>query len=131
MPVRGAFLGELQLRELAGHNGEWFCLLSDLTFVDVNGTRHTAPAGTLTNFASIPRPLWSVFPRYGKHTRAAVIHDYGCTARYMSSRQVHDLFKRGLEACGCARPTVLLMWRMVRLFGPRFEGSSDGHVSGV
>jgi len=32
--------------------------------------------GTYTDFASIPRLLWSVLPRWGKYGHAAVIHDW-------------------------------------------------------
>ena len=34
------------------------------------------PAGFLTDFASIPRPFWSVLPPYGPWRRAAIVHDY-------------------------------------------------------
>ena len=34
------------------------------------------PIGTYTDFASIPRPLWAIFPRWGKYGNAAVIHDW-------------------------------------------------------
>lgn len=119
----GYFQGRLELYELEGRNGEWFALLADLTFIDDDGTSYTAPAGTLTDFASVPRPVWWLLPKYGKHTRAAVIHDDGCTRRYMDSASVHALFRRALKACGCAPQTVYGMWLMVRLFGPRFKAA--------
>lgn len=34
------------------------------------------PIGFHTDFASIPRILWAVLPRWGKYGNAAVIHDY-------------------------------------------------------
>jgi len=34
------------------------------------------PAGFVTDFASIPRGLWNIFPPTGKYGKAAVIHDY-------------------------------------------------------
>lgn len=117
------FAGRLELYELAGHQGRWFCLLADLTYVDDDGRRYTAPAGTMTDFASIPRPLWSLVPTYGKHTKAAVIHDHLCTERRWHSRKVHDLFGRMLKTCGCSWLVRTGMHRMVRLFGPRFEGA--------
>ncbi|HYE86363.1 MAG TPA: DUF1353 domain-containing protein [Vicinamibacterales bacterium] len=129
MRHRGYFLGDLDLRNLTGHGGRWFCLLSDLTYVDVDPetgrevARYTAVAGSLTNFASIPRPLWAIFPPYGKHTRAAVIHDDLCIRKTIPSREAHDLFKRMLEACRCSRFTVFAFWRAVRRLGPRFDGA--------
>jgi len=32
--------------------------------------------GFVTDFASIPRPLWWLLPKWGKYGKAAVIHDY-------------------------------------------------------
>ncbi len=36
----------------------------------------TVPVGFVTDFASIPRALWSVLPRDGDYVWAAVVHDY-------------------------------------------------------
>jgi hypothetical protein len=118
----GHYEGGLEVRVLAGRNGRWFCLLSDLSFVDEDGTRHTAEAGTLTDFGSVPRLAWALFPTYGKHTPATVIHDDGCQRRQLDSATVHAIFRRGLKACGCSWFTVTFMWLAVRLFGPRFNG---------
>lgn len=137
MTHRGYFLGDLDLRELVGHDGRWFVLLSDLTYMDVDPQtgverwRWTAHAGTLTDFASIPRPFWAFFPPHGKHTRAAVIHDDLCALGHLGmspldSREVHDLFKRMLESCGCAWWTVRVLWQGVRKGGPRFDAAAIG-----
>lgn len=119
--MTGYFVGRLDLYELAGWNGEWYCLLEDFTFVDVDGTAHTALAGTLTNFASVPRFLWSLFPPIGKHTRASVVHDYQCQFKPMDSASVHALFRRMLWACELRWWNVYVFWGCVRLFGPRFH----------
>jgi hypothetical protein len=36
----------------------------------------SVPAGFVTDFASIPRPLWTALPRDGDYVWAAVVHDY-------------------------------------------------------
>ena len=36
------------------------------------------PAGFKTDFASVPRLLWSVLPPVGLYSKAAVVHDYLC-----------------------------------------------------
>lgn len=41
-----------------------------------SGETIAVPAGFITDFASVPRPLWAVFPKWGKYGNAAVIHDY-------------------------------------------------------
>lgn len=40
-----------------------------------SGVTITVPAGTLTDLASIPRPLWAALPPDGPWTKAAVLHD--------------------------------------------------------
>lgn len=34
------------------------------------------PQGFVTDFASVPRPFWSIFPRDGNYVYAAVLHDW-------------------------------------------------------
>jgi AraC-like DNA-binding protein len=70
----------------------------------------------------VPRIVWSLLPSYGKHTRAAVIHDALCSEKKLASRHVHDLFLRMLETCGVSTIVRLSMHRAVRWFGPRFKG---------
>lgn len=36
----------------------------------------TVPAGFETDFASIPRGLWNLFPPIGRYARPAIIHDF-------------------------------------------------------
>lgn len=40
----------------------------------------TIPESFTTDFASIPRIFWSIFPPFGKYTKAAVLHDFLCEA---------------------------------------------------
>lgn len=119
---RGAFLTRLAIYELEGRNGEWYCLLEPLRYRDDDGREYVAPAGVLTNFASVPRPLWSMFPRIGKHSRAAVIHDHLCDIRggqwHLPSPEVHAVFYRALRACRVR--TRVCWWAAARTFGPRF-----------
>lgn len=36
--------------------------------------------GFITDFASVPRIFWSIYPPFGKYTKAAVLHDRLCVA---------------------------------------------------
>jgi hypothetical protein len=67
---------------------------------------------------------WRVWPKSGKHSAAAVIHDRQCTERCLPSPTVHAIFRRGVRACGCSWFTQWAMWLAVRLFGPRFEATT-------
>jgi len=45
-----------------------------------NNVKIFVGAGFITDFASIPRIFWSIFPPFGKYTKAAVLHDRLCVA---------------------------------------------------
>ena len=82
-------------------------------------TRHTVnvPYGFKTDFASIPRGLWNIFPPTGEYGKAAVIHDYlYCT--HLFSRPVADLIF--YEAMADLRVVWWKRWLMyyaVKFFG--------------
>jgi hypothetical protein len=98
-------------------------LLSALVFWDENGSRHTAPMWFETDFASVPWMMRRLFPKSGRWNRAAALHDYQCFIKKEDSATVHARFRRALRACGCNAATELVMWSMVRTFGPRFNGA--------
>ena len=75
------------------------------------------PAGTTTDFASIPRTFWSIFPPFGRYIRAAILHDY-CYQNGLFSRKIADrLFFEEMMKDGVAQWKSILMWKAVRLFG--------------
>ena len=47
----------------------------DVGFEGSNDTI-TVPVGFVTDLASVPRPLWSILPQWGRYGNAAVIHDW-------------------------------------------------------
>lgn len=51
-------------------------LLRRLTYRTNDGWLIEAPAGFVTDFASIPRLLWTLIPPRGRYNRAAIIHDF-------------------------------------------------------
>lgn len=89
-----------------------------------------APAGMVTDFASIPfipvgAYLW-LFPKRGKHDRAAVIHDAAYRGQLqdvvgnvlkVSKQTADDLFEEALSVCGVRWITARWMVRAVRWFG--------------
>lgn len=68
------FQGELVVQEARNGHGEW-TLTSPLTYQG-KYDEWVVPSGFSTDFASVPRFLWWLFPPYGRHTKAAVVHDY-------------------------------------------------------
>lgn len=95
-----------------------------------------APRGFETDFASIPRGLWNLFPKFGKWNRAAVIHDAAYRGRLLSRggrmtvvRGLADrLFLEALAACGVGPVKRRLMFWGVRSFGwTAYKGTPRGN----
>jgi len=76
------------------------------------------PAGFRTDFASVPRVVVWLIPRFGRYTVAAVLHDWlvteGLATRAVSSRDADGLFRRVLREEGVPPLRRWLMWTGVR-----------------
>lgn len=84
----------------------------------------TIPAGFITDFASVPRALWAVFPPTGPYGKAAVVHDYlyvlggRLGSDLIVSRSETDrIFREAMATLGVGTVRRWLMWVAVRLFG--------------
>ncbi len=82
-------------------------LIEDLTYEEEGHDDLTVPADTVTDFASVPRPFWWLVPRSGRHTRAAVLHDWLCERRDVSRWEADETFRRALHD---VRVPFLLRW---------------------
>jgi len=61
------------------------------------------PAGYRTDFASIPRVVWSLLPPVGRSGKAAVIHDWLCDVRAPAQRRpkmAADIINEALAVLG-------------------------------
>lgn len=85
------------------------------------------PMGFKTDFASVPKWLWSIFPPTGYYQRAALLHDY-CymmsmfpNKRVCATRRAADaMFRRQMKRDGVGWRTRYTLWLAVRLFGGQF-----------
>jgi tetratricopeptide (TPR) repeat protein len=116
-------------KELAGE---------DLTFHDANGETWTAPVGTLTDGATVPRMALGVtdgrFQR--EFLKAAVVHDAYCQQEnhdrcpQFHSRpwpKVHEMFYAACLAGGTPELKARVMFAAVSWFGPRWnDPDSEG-----
>ncbi len=127
----GEFSGEVQARWLDG--GRNMQLVKSLQYRDPQGVVWTAPAGLVTDGASIPGPLWSVVggPFSGPHRKAAVIHDYYCEQRTRPWQQVHKAFYLASRAAGVESIRARVMYFAVYRFGPRWSRSRSGDSSEI
>ncbi|WP_328392281.1 DUF1353 domain-containing protein [Nocardia sp. NBC_00416] len=81
------------------------------------------PVGFRTDFASVPRPVVWLIPRYGVYTRAAILHDYLLRSDQVSTVDADGLFRRALRECEVSLLRRWMMWTAVR-FGSRLRGAS-------
>lgn len=94
------------------------------------------PKGFITDFASIPRVFWNIYPPTGIYMPAALLHDfhYACElksplpyAKDMDTRYWCDcLFYDVMKDCGCNWFTRTVMYRAVRDWG-WIVWNSSGH----
>jgi len=95
-----------------------FTLCEDFTF-SVDGVSQTIPKGFTTDWATIPRFLWSVYsPNKAETIPAAVIHDYLYFCPQQRSRKEADsIFYDALVYQGFSKRTAFKYWMAVRIFG--------------
>lgn len=115
------FTDPLDLRD---NGDETFSLLSRFRYhVGEIGSGEVidVPPSFKTDFASIPRLFWNIIPPYGKHGKAAVIHDYlyrtgGYFGRY-SRKRCDEIFLEAMRVLGVGAFKAGIMFRAVRIFG--------------
>ena len=75
------------------------------------------PEGFMTDFASVPRPLWWLFPRWGRYGNAAVIHDYLYWDRSRSRKDSDGIFLQAMRVLEVGVVTRTLLYLAVRIGG--------------
>lgn len=73
-----------------------------------------------TDFASVPRIFWYLFPPWGKYGKAAVVHDYLCRKKDRPSNEVHRIFYDAMLILDVPKWKAWTMWLAVRCCGPKF-----------
>jgi hypothetical protein len=82
-----------------------------------SGDSIDVPVGFLTDFASVPRPFWWLFPTWGRYGNAAVIHDYCYWLQSISRRRADQVFLEAMGVLGVGRITRAVLFSAVRVFG--------------
>jgi hypothetical protein len=120
----GQFQGTVKTEWLRGPTSERrMVLLEDFSYIDPKGTKWTAPKGSITDGASIPRPLWSLVggPFEGQYREAAVIHDYFCETRTAPHQDVHRIFYYATRAAGVSEFYSKVLYSGVVWGGPKWS----------
>jgi hypothetical protein len=72
-----------------------------------------------TDFASVPRVFVWFIPRYGRYTKAAILHDYLCSVAVPAGRisriDADGIFRQAMRELGVPFLRRWIMWAAVRL----------------
>jgi len=119
----GEFVGKVVAEWLPG--GRDMKLVKDFAYVDPQGRRWNAPAGSVVNGASIPQFAWSIIggPFEGRYRDASVIHDVACRTKDHPWQDVHEAFYTAMLASGVETLKAKVMYAAVYHFGPRWGRS--------
>jgi hypothetical protein len=100
----------------------WVIVTGDFTYdVGHEGSEDSVrvPRGMVTDFASVPRPVWWFAAPWGTHGHAAVIHDAGYYLQDRSRRDNDRIFLEAMEVLGVGKLKRTLLYLAVRWFGSR------------
>lgn len=97
-----------------------------------SGDSIDVPIGFMTDFASIPRPLWAILPRWGKYGNAAVIHDYCYWDQSRSRLESDRIFREAMEVLEVPRWKIRAIYCAVRLgAGLAWSGNKRKKEKGI
>jgi hypothetical protein len=114
----GGFLRPLRVEALEdGRHWKVFEGVEYFVGHEGSGWQIRVPDGFVTDFASVPAPLWSFIAPTGRHSRAAVVHDYLYTQTDVSQIVCDAVFAEALVVLGVSRWRRVSMYLAVRAFG--------------
>jgi hypothetical protein len=106
--------GSLTVRRVDANT---WALVDDLVYRG-NRQRFVVPAGFHTDFATVPRVVTWLVPRFGAYTLAAILHDWlvtaGIRSGVVSAREADGIFRRVMRESGVPVLRRWLMWAGVR-----------------
>jgi len=94
-------------------------ITSFIYYVGVKGSENyiVVKKGFKTDFASVPRVFWNIFPPHGKYAKAAVLHDYLYENAIHSKQYADDIFYEAMGILGVPQWKRWAMYKAVKLFG--------------
>jgi len=117
----GRFPNDLHVKLLSVNYKKKPCELTrDFLYVAGDETVIRVPKGYRSDFASIPRFFWRIFPPMGRYTYAAIVHDWLVDQKTFSHKYAASVFLECMEVLKVPKIRRLAMYRAVLWFGPRF-----------
>jgi hypothetical protein len=106
--------GSLTVRRV---DADRWSLVDDLVYQG-RWERFVVPAGFRTDFATVPRVVTWLVPRFGAYTLAAILHDWLCgqgiRSGVVSAREADGIFRRVMRESGVPVLRRWMMWAGVR-----------------
>ena len=106
--------GSLTVRRV---DADRWSLVDDLVYQG-RWERFVVPAGFRTDFATVPRVVTWLIPRFGAYTLAAILHDWLCgqgiRTGVVSAREADGIFRRVMRESGVPVLRRWMMWAGVR-----------------
>lgn len=137
-PLRVEYLTPDEIRRLGRSALRPNVVLTEALRFEHRGQTYEVPAGYVSDFASVPKLFWVLFPPSDPHySRAAVIHDWGydtggvyrrvdCFTDQFDRAGVDDLFREAMVALGCRATLRLPVYAAVRSCGWLYFGKRKG-----
>ncbi|HET8549300.1 MAG TPA: DUF1353 domain-containing protein [Bryobacteraceae bacterium] len=118
---RGTFIG-LPVTASWNDDRRTMTLVSALVYIDPNGMKWEAPAGSIVDGASIPKIAWSLIggPYEGAYREPSVIHDVACRQKTRPWELVHLAFYYAMLDSNVNPTLAKVMYAAVYHFGPRW-----------
>jgi hypothetical protein len=100
-------------------SGDKQWILVDQLRYQGNQQLFTVPPEFKTDFASVPRVFVWFLPRYGRYTKAAILHDYLCKEKKgeVKRSDADGIFRRAMMDLQVAFLRRWIMWAAVRVGG--------------
>jgi len=112
-----SFNKPLIVKKINGRSWEIVETFKYFLFDPPGGSFVRVPNGFITDFASVPRPLWAIIPPDGKYTQAAVLHDYLYQKKFFSRKRCDMVFNEAMKILGVPLWKRRVMYRALRIFG--------------
>ena len=118
------YISDLHLLRKKDVTGPWLFYVEQDYIVQfrLDGTPiiYTVPAGTPTDFASVPRIVPSLFAQAIDAIEPAIVHDHMCQVRPFTSQVAAAVFLAAMEVSGVPWLRRRVMYRAVWTFGPQW-----------
>ncbi|MFL6543368.1 MAG: DUF1353 domain-containing protein [Chthoniobacterales bacterium] len=117
----GYYIGVVDTRW--NSDGRTMTLLNELRYVDPKGETWIAPAGSVVDGASIPRPLWPFMggPFEGRYRNASVLHDVSYDKKNRPPEECDRMFYNAMRCSGVSASEAKTMYWALLHFGHHWK----------